>query len=271
MHSLPHEILEKVFLGTQVSCMELFDLRRVCHKWNSVLSDPLLINKYVLRQRYSAYPATDCSSCARRLEEADKTIRGIDEEKGTCEVGLTYYSQLEAEYSPWGNHHQDPYNPSYVCLSVACWIFNEKCAGFNFAIRFEKARYLYLGLDADEDEWALKVDHQGFKLENNPFMDFYADPWMHFAITYDDQSPYGGRDICVYINGCKQRLLKSYYYGADRNVCGDEHQCLVDLRLFPFLLSSLEIEATNQQRCTFDLVQIGKALTEKKDSIKEKE
>jgi hypothetical protein len=272
MHSLPHEILEKVFLRTQGSCMELFDLRRVCHKWNSVLSDPLLINKYVLRQRYSAYPAVSWSCYERRLEEADKTIRRIDEEKGICDVGLTYYSQLDAKYSPWGNHHQDPYDPSYVCLSVACWIFNEKCADFNFTICFEKARRLYLCVDADKDEWALKVGHREFKLENNPFMDFYADSWMHFAITYDDQSPYGRTDICVYINGCKQRLLESYYYyGASKNYWGDEHLCLVDLRLFPFRLSSLEIEAINQQRCTFDLVQIGKALMEKKDSIKEKE
>lgn len=252
--------------------MELFDLRRVCHKWNCVLSDPLLINKYVLRQRYFAYPAADCSCHERRLEEADKTIRRIDENKGMCDVGLTYYSQLEAKYSPWSYYQQDPDDPSFVCLSVACWIFNEKCADFNFAIRFEKTRYLYLGFNVDEDEWALKVDHQGFNLENNPFMNFYADPWMHFAITYHDRSPYGRRDICVYINGCKQRLLESYYYyGASEDVWGDEHQCLVDLRLFPFLLSSLEIEAIYQQQCTYDLVQIGKALMEKKDSIKEKE
>ena len=255
-----------------MSCMELFDLRRVCHRWNSILTQPLLINKYVHKQRYSVYPAADYSAYERRLEETDKTIRGLDKKKAMFDVGMTYYSELEARYSPWDNRYQDPYDLSYVCFSVACWIFNEKCADFNFAISFEKTRNFYLALNADQDEWALNIGHRGYKLEDNPFMNFYVDPWMHFAITYHDRSPCGTRDFCVYINGCEQRLLESCYtYGASMNIWGDQQQCLVDLRLFPFILSSLEIEAINQQRCTFDVVQIGKALTDQKDSIEEDE
>ena len=274
MHSLPPEILEKIFLRTQMSCMDLFDLRRVCHNWNSVLSDPLFINKYVLRQRYSPYPALNGSVVhGGQLEEADETVRRIDGNEGIYDVGGTHYSELEIRYFPWGNHPEDPYNISYTCLSVACWIFNEKCSDFNFTIVFEKSRYfLCLCLNADTDEWALKVGHQAFKFEKNPFVDFYTDSFMHFAITYDDHRPYGGTDLCVYINGCEQQLVESYYnHGASNNIWGDKHQCLVDLRLFPFRLSSLEIEAIHQQRCSFDLVLIGKALMEKKDSINEEE
>ncbi|CAF3332943.1 unnamed protein product [Rotaria socialis] len=269
MENVPVELLEKILLHFNSTLPELLSISVVSRQWHSLISDELFLNKWAQR-RFARHPAIQLTMEEEHERWKDGQEHRVHVLPFPCPISSSSFTVVKAE-SKYRSNSIPAIQGDY---SLAFWIYNFDGSGkLEFQVN-SKSTDQVLRFEYDKYHRSAHIYFGGisYTAKELPYNSSRKRPWCHFVVNVrqgGQVSLWCSRLKCeLKTDNCSMQLFAPKQEGDFVEVeCSFRFWIapLVDIRLFLFCLTSVDIYSIYEQESTFDLVKVG---TGRKELVK---